>query len=96
MIVFFILKNHLLYSIHQNPNHNLITQDGDCDGIAKADDCDDAAASSTAIADDADCAGILTADDCSDAAPSSFALAKDGDCDDSDATAGLDDGCGGL
>ena len=41
--------------------------DADGDGVAEADDCDDADASLGAVAEDGDCDGTLTADDCDDA-----------------------------
>ena len=37
------------------------------DGTVTAEDCDDADAESTVVADDGDCDGVLTAEDCDDA-----------------------------
>ena len=61
--------------------NNLIAEDGDCDGILTADDCDDADAESSIVAEDGDCDGTITADDCDDADPESTIVAEDGDCD---------------
>jgi hypothetical protein len=58
-----------------------VSQDGDCDGILTADDCDDGDPASNAIADDGDCDGALTADDCDDTDPASTLVASDADCD---------------
>ena len=42
----------------------VVVDDGDCDGVLTADDCDDAdAGSTTVVAEDADCDGVLTVDD---------------------------------
>ena len=43
-----------------------MTDDGDCDGIVSAQDCDDNDAESTIVETDADCDGILTDEDCDD------------------------------
>ena len=43
-----------------------IAEDGDCDGVLTAADCDDADASLGAIDEDADCDGIPTEEDCDD------------------------------
>ena len=65
----------------EDPNANLIADDGDCDGTLTADDCDDADADSTIVADDGDCDGTLSAEDCDDADADSLTTAEDGDCD---------------
>ena len=71
--------------------------DGDCDGTLTADDCDDADAMSTIMADDMDCDGLLPVDnggtDCDDMDAAVGATDVDGDgslacvddCDDNDA-----------
>jgi hypothetical protein len=57
----------------------VVAEDGDCDGVLTADDCDDTDA--TMPNDDADCDGVLTVDDCDDTDPFSTVVADDGDCD---------------
>lgn len=51
------------------PGDSEVSMDGGGDGTLTADDCDDADASVTAVAEDADCDGALTDDDGDDAAP---------------------------
>lgn len=60
---------------------DLVPVDEDHDGVAAADDCDDADPTSTALADDGDCDGAITAEDCDDADPSSLLVSEDADCD---------------
>ena len=48
------------------PSGTIIAEDGDCDGVLTADDCDDADNTSTVVSEDGDCDGVLTADDCDD------------------------------
>ena len=60
---------------------NLVSDDGDCDGALKSEDCDDADPNSTIRWDDIDCDGVLTADDCNDSDADSTVVAEDGDCD---------------
>lgn len=55
--------------------------DGDRDGVAKGEDCDDGDRSLGARALDGDCDGSLRGDDCDDADPQSTTKAQDGDCD---------------
>ena len=49
-----------------------MAEDGDCDGVLTAEDCDDGDPSSTAVAEDGDCDGVLTADDCDDTDPTVY------------------------
>ena len=65
----------------EDPEANLIEEDGDCDGILTVDDCDDSNADSTSIAEDGDCDGVLTAEDCDDSNADSTLVAEDADCD---------------
>jgi formylglycine-generating enzyme required for sulfatase activity len=58
-----------------------VAEDGDCDGVLTADDCDDGDSDSTVVAEDGDCDGVLTADDCDDGDSDSTVVAEDGDCD---------------
>ena len=65
----------------EDATQNLISEDGDCDGILTADDCDDDDASSTVVAQDGDCDGTVATEDCDDTDPQSATRAEDGDCD---------------
>ena len=65
----------------EDPEANLVVDDGDCDGILTADDCDDNDARSTTVAEDGDCDGTITADDCDDSDAASPIKADDADCD---------------
>lgn len=56
------------------------TVDADSDGVAEADDCDDADPDLGEVSDDADCDGLLTEDDCDDGNVESFAVGEDPDC----------------
>ena len=44
----------------------MVAEDGDCDGVLTAADCDDGDAGRLAVADDGDCDGYVTASDCDD------------------------------
>ena len=55
-----------------DPDGLLIIDDGDCDGVITADDCDDSDSSSTIVANDGDCDGVPTAEDCDDSNPQSI------------------------
>ena len=51
----------------------IVSEDGDCDGVLTADDCNDADSTDALIAGDCDQDGVLTADDCDDVDPSLLA-----------------------
>jgi hypothetical protein len=68
-----------------------VADDGDCDGVLTADDCDDTDSASTVVADDADCDGSLTADDCDDADADVYPGAVDGLLADRDCVEGTTD-----
>ena len=65
----------------QNPSLNLLSEDGDCDGIITTDDCDDNDASNTAEVGDCDMDGFSEEVDCDDNDPSSTNISVDQDCD---------------
>jgi formylglycine-generating enzyme required for sulfatase activity len=86
-----------------DPKSTVRADDGDCDGVLTADDCDDGDASKPN--DDIDCDGVLTSDDCDDgdASKPNDDMDCDGvltadDCDDGDAdstTVDTDSNCDG-
>ena len=75
-----IVTDHSMYC-QEDPESTLIAEDGDCDGVLTADDCDDADENSTIVSEDGDCDGALTAEDCDDADENSTIVSEDGDCD---------------
>jgi len=66
---------------NEDETQNLLAEDGDCDGILTAEDCDDADDLVGSMSEDADCDGVLTADDCDDSDAASTVVSEDADCD---------------
>ena len=66
------------------PTANAVLDDGDCDGVLTADDCDDSYELGSllgAVANDQDCDGVLSGGDCDDSDPAFGNIIFDQDCD---------------